>query len=257
MKKEAKYQELSRMFIEKIESGLLLPGERIPSENELMATHRISNTTARKVLLDLEIKGYANRIKGKGTYVLNRSEDKHLTRVLGSFTAMKGNFSDNLIKEGFTPKNVIIEKTIYESGLSVNINGRNFIMEGRYVKIRRLRYADELLLKDETRYLSLDLCPRINVVDLNNRSLIGLYENVYKLKIGEGHQTLGVSIIYPEDMDTYFENSSPIPIYIIDRVILCDNGKPVEIEHSYYRGDKYKFTVNSRPELITALHDNE
>ena len=80
--KYPKYLEISKAIIAKIESGELLPGDKVPSENELINMYKISNTTARKSLLEVELQGWASRIKGKGTFVLNRSEDKHLTRML-------------------------------------------------------------------------------------------------------------------------------------------------------------------------------
>ena len=99
---DPKYQEISKEIIRKIESGELRPGDKVPSENELIKTYEISNTTARKSLLEVEIKGWATRVKGKGTFVLNRFEDKHLTRVLKSFEANRESFNDNLVKECFT-----------------------------------------------------------------------------------------------------------------------------------------------------------
>jgi GntR family transcriptional regulator len=146
-------------FINKIESGTFQAGDKIPSENELIKQYNISNTTARKCLQEIELQGWANRIKGKGTFVLNRSVDRHITRVLGVFDAVKESFNDRLIREGFTPKNIVLEKTILLEGISSNINNRHCIMEGPVLKIHRLRYADDVLLKDETKYISMTLCP--------------------------------------------------------------------------------------------------
>ena len=89
LKVNPKYISISREIIRKIESGELLPGDKVPSENELIKKYSVSNTTARKSLLEVEMKGWAKRIKGKGTFVLNRSEDRRLTRILGSFNAMR------------------------------------------------------------------------------------------------------------------------------------------------------------------------
>ena len=170
-----KYTAISKELIQKIESGEFLPGDKIPSENDLIKMYAISNTTARKSLLELELQGWANRIKGKGTFVLNRSEDKHLTRVLGSFNAMKESFNNNLLREGFTPKNILLEKTVFENGISSNINNRHYIIEGPVLKIHRLRYGNDILLKDETRYISMSICPKINRLDLD-QPLISIYE---------------------------------------------------------------------------------
>ena len=130
--KYPKYLEISKAIIAKIESGELLPGDKVPSENELINMYKISNTTARKSLLEVELQGWASRIKGKGTFVLNRSEDKHLTRMLGSFHAIKESFNENLIKEGFTPKNVTLEKTIIDNGISIISMGKIILSKGKF-----------------------------------------------------------------------------------------------------------------------------
>ena len=47
-----KYISISKELIQKIESGEYQPGDKIPSENELIEMYSVSNTTARKSLLD-------------------------------------------------------------------------------------------------------------------------------------------------------------------------------------------------------------
>jgi GntR family transcriptional regulator len=79
-----KFQTISDEVIEKIKTGELQPGDKIPSENELIKNYNVSNTTARKSLLEIENRGWAKRIKGKGTFVLNRTVGHHLIRTLGS-----------------------------------------------------------------------------------------------------------------------------------------------------------------------------
>ncbi|MBL7969510.1 MAG: GntR family transcriptional regulator [Prolixibacteraceae bacterium] len=244
-----KYQEISKEIIRKIESGELRPGDKVPSENELIKTYKISNTTARKSLLEVEIKGWATRVKGKGTFVLNRFEDKHLTRVLGSFEAIRESFNDNLVKEGFTPRNIILEKTIIENGISLNINGRHCIIEGPVLKIHRLRFADETLLKDETRFISMKICPKINLVDLD-QSLLKIYEEKYNLKLKEVQRTLGTQIVQPEETNNYFENLIPLAVFRLDGAIMAADGRIVELEKSFYHGDKYKFSVTAKPQFF-------
>jgi GntR family transcriptional regulator len=245
----SKYQEISKIIISKIETGELQAGDKVPSENELIKTYKISNTTARKSLLEVELKGWANRIKGKGTFVLNRSEDKHLTRILGSFNAVKESFNDNLIKEGFTPKNIILEKTILENGFSSKVNGRHFIIEGSVLKIHRLRYANDLLLKDEIRYVSMTICPKINVLDLD-QAFLKIYEDKYHLKLQQVQRTLGTTIMNPGEPNNYFEEEIPIAVFIIDGVVMDNGGRVIEIEKSLYRGDKYKFSISAKPLLF-------
>ncbi len=242
---KAKFIALSETIINKIKTGELQPGDQIPSENELIKTFNISNTTARKILLEIESKGWARRIKGKGTYVLNRTEDHHLLRTLGSIYATRRGFHDSLIAEGFTPKNIVLEKTILPDGISSEINGRHFIIEGPVLKLHQLRYADELLIKDEVKYISLTLCPKINKIP-TEVSYFKVYENSYHLKINEVQQTLGVKILGPNT--TNFDLDKPTPVFMLDSAVICTGDKIVEIEQSLYHGDKYKFAVIASPE---------
>jgi|TARA_B110000908_G_scaffold67775_1_gene81886 GntR family transcriptional regulator len=246
------YISISKEIINKIESGTFQAGDKIPSENELIKQYNISNTTARKCLQEIELQGWANRIKGKGTFVLNRSVDRHITRVLGVFDAVKESFNDRLIREGFTPKNIVLEKTILLEGISSNINNRHCIMEGPVLKIHRLRYADDVLLKDETKYISMTLCPKINMQDLYIGSLISLYEKKYQLKLKNVERTIGCTIFNPQDPKNYFKNDIPKAIFILNGAIFLQDNKIVEIENSYYNGDKYKFTTIVKPQLING-----
>lgn len=244
---KSKFIEISDRIIEKIKTGELKPGDKIPSENELIKNYTISNTTARKILLEIESKGWARRIKGKGTYVLNRTVDHHLIRTLGSIYATRRGFHDSLIAEGFTPKNIVLEKTVLPDGISSEIGGKHFIIDGPVLKIHQLRYADELIIKDEVKYISLSLCPKINKMP-TEISYFKVYENTYHLKIDEVQQTLSVEILPPNTTENNFELSKPIPAFVLDSAVVCSGDQVVEIERSYYRGDKYKFAISANPE---------
>lgn len=87
-----KYFQISRDIISRIQSRDLLPGGRVPSENEIIEQHKVSNTTARKALQEIERSGWATRIKGKGTYVRDNRVDRSATRILG--------FTRNMLEAG-------------------------------------------------------------------------------------------------------------------------------------------------------------
>jgi len=244
---KAKFITISEAIIDKIKTGELLPGDKVPSENELIKAYNISNTTARKSLLEAESKGWVKRIKGKGTYVLNRTAEHSLLRKLGSIDATRRGFNEGLKAEGFNPKNIIVEKIILKEGISADIIGKHFIIDGPVLKIHQLRYADDDLLKDETRYISLTLCPKIDRLS-HEISFFKTYEDDYHLKIHDIEQTLSVQIMDPDNANNNFDNLSPIPVFILDSAVIASDQKIIEIERSFYRGDKYKFAIVARPE---------
>ncbi|GAB2792681.1 phosphonate metabolism transcriptional regulator PhnF [Rhabdobacter roseus] len=242
-----KFISISENIIERIKSGELQPGDQIPSENELIKNFKVSNTTARKSLLDIESKGWARRIKGKGTFVLNRTSDHHLIRTLGSIYATRRGFHESLIAEGFKPKNLVLEKTILQDGISSEIGGKHFIIDGPVLKIHQLRYADDEIIKDEIKYISLTLCPRINKMP-TEISYFKVYESTYHLKIDEVKQTLSVEIMPPHASENNFELTEATAMFILDSAVVCQGHEVVEVERSYYRGDKYKFAIIANPD---------
>ncbi len=247
MTKKSKFITISETIVEKIKGGELQPGDQIPSENELIRDFQVSNTTARKSLLDLESNGWVKRIKGKGTYVLNRTPDHHLVRTLGSIYATRRGFHESLLAEGFRPKNLVLEKTILPDGISSEIGGKHFIIDGPVLKIHQLRYADEEIIKDELKYVSLRLCPNINRMP-TEISYFKTYESTYQLKIEEVKQTLSVEIVQPEALENNFELKKATPMFILDSAVVCTQSHVVELERSFYRGDKYKFAIIANPE---------
>lgn len=63
------YQQLMQTVRRRIESGQLKPGEKAPSESDLIAEFRVSSTTARRCLNELATAGLVRRVQGKGTFV--------------------------------------------------------------------------------------------------------------------------------------------------------------------------------------------
>lgn len=242
-----KFVTISEIIIEKIKSGELLPGDKVPSENDLIKTYEVSNTTARKSLLEIESQGWAKRIKGKGTFVLNRTVEHQLTRTLGSIDSTRKGFHESLKAEGFTPKNILVEKTILHDGISSDIIGKHFIINGPVLKIHQLRYADDILMKDEVRYISLNMCPKIDRLS-TEISYFKVYEKDYKIKIKDVKQTLSVEILQPSHKENNFELKHPLPVFILDSAIIAENNQVIELERSYYNGEKYKFAVIAHPQ---------
>ncbi|WP_135549902.1 GntR family transcriptional regulator [Paenibacillus cymbidii] len=68
-KQVPKYRMLKRELLASIDKGELMPGELMPSENELAERHGLSRQTVRQTFGELEREGRLHRVKGKGTFV--------------------------------------------------------------------------------------------------------------------------------------------------------------------------------------------
>ncbi|MFF3911219.1 GntR family transcriptional regulator [Streptomyces sp. NPDC001848] len=65
----AKYLEIADDFKRRIRKGKLTPGEKLPSETELMETHGVSRTVARQAISRLREDGFVISHQGKGSFV--------------------------------------------------------------------------------------------------------------------------------------------------------------------------------------------
>ncbi|MBB5933524.1 GntR family transcriptional regulator [Streptomyces zagrosensis] len=66
---QLKYQRIAETLKAAIATGEYGPGDRLPGENELMATHQVARMTARQALGVLRSEGIAEARKGAGVFV--------------------------------------------------------------------------------------------------------------------------------------------------------------------------------------------
>ena len=232
-----KYYTIARDIIEKIREGELLPGMQVPSENEIIQQYKVSNTTARKALQEIDNGGWATKIKGKGTYVRKQSVVRSVDRILS--------FTDNMLELGYSPSTQLLFKGILEEGYAASINGRKYTMKGPVYKVHRLRFADEIPMMLEVRYISIKLCPGIIDEELSG-SLYEIYKQKYGLALKEVHQMLSTFMI-DSGVGEFFNLQQSIPGILVDGVTFCGREIILEMEKSIYRGDRYSFAVRARP----------
>ena len=70
--KQLKYSKLMEDLREKMVSGEIQAGDRLPSENELSAQYQVSRQTVRKALSVLQNEGYIYAEHGRGTFCSER-----------------------------------------------------------------------------------------------------------------------------------------------------------------------------------------
>lgn len=230
-----KYRQISDDIIKAIKRGKLCPGMKTPSENDIMDSYSVSNTTARKALQHLEHGGWAKRVKGKGTFVQNRQVLRRANKILS--------FTKNMLEAGYRPKTQVILQEIRGEGVETVVGGRKYSIPGPVFLLKRLRFGDDTPMLLETRYISTALCPGMLEKDCTG-SLYDLYWNTYGLEMTEILQSLH-PVIIDEETNSYFRQELPAPALQIDGVTFCGKEIILEIEYSIYRGDTYSFTISA------------
>lgn len=78
------YEEVVRQITSKIEDGILRPGERLPTERELVSQLGVSRTSVREALRALELMGMIESKVKEGTFVKRIGLDGALLRYSNS-----------------------------------------------------------------------------------------------------------------------------------------------------------------------------
>lgn len=238
-----KYLNISLQVISQIKNGELRAGMPIPSENEIRRRYGVSTTTARKVLQEIEMRGLALRIKGKGTIVKNLADHPLIERKLGALESTRLGFDANMIKEGFIPSINYLEKKVVHEDIFFETNRQKFTLLPPVLKIRRLRLSDNVVLKDETRYVSLNICKGFDQLCFEDySSFLNIYESHYHFKISDVKQVLLSSLMSKKDCEL-FEEETVKSMFILKGATFIGRNILCEIEESKYHGDKYRFLI--------------
>ena len=81
-----KYFTLMEELKEKIISGRIQPGEKLPSENQFTVQYSLSRHTVRKALSLLEQEGYIEACHGKGTFCSEKMRHMKKSRNIAVVT---------------------------------------------------------------------------------------------------------------------------------------------------------------------------
>ncbi len=237
-----KYFQITRDIVSQIQSGRLLPGSPVASENEIIEKYRVSNTTARKALHELEKEGWVTRMKGKGTFVRDFTVLRTINRIFG--------FTKNMLEAGRKPATKLIGFHLRDDDHTQTINGRDFTLKAPICEIVRIRYADGIPMMKETRYLSLGLCPDIHKKNLE-QSLYDVFEREYGIHLTEINQMVSAVILEKEELK-HFNLTNPVPAFRVEGASFCGRNLIIEMEDAVYRGDMYRFAAKANPQREAA-----
>lgn len=219
----------------RIQRGELKPGSPVPSENDLIETYKVSNTTARRVLHELETGNWVTRVKGKGTFVRDYAVVRSIDRIFG--------FTRNMLEAGRKPTTRLLGFHLRDADHHQTINGRPHTLKGPHCEIERLRLADGIPMMLETRYLSLSLCPDIHHRDLEG-SLYDIFIRDYGIRLTEINQMLSAMQLEGAALKP-FGLAAAVPAFRVEGASFCGKDVIVEMENSIYRGDMYRFAARA------------
>lgn len=231
------YYQLENVLREKIISGNFEPGDRIPTELELIEEYGVSRITVRQALQALAEEGLIERKQGRGTVVAARKSRK---RKFSGIIHLTGSL-DELIKMGMdTPVKVLemnrVEADQHEAELLELKPGTPIY------RLKRLRMNDGKPFGLIVNYLPEEIGAAMTMAELSSGALLHTMETKLGLRLDNAIQQ-----IHAELADPYVAKLLDVRVgtalLSIERTVYTDQKRPVEYVHTLYRSDLYGYSV--------------
>lgn len=175
------YQKLENTIIKLIESQVLLPGDKLPSETKLHQDYQISRITIRRALKDLETSGYIETFQGKGSFVKKRDHEvggMHYFNVYEAIKEMGGQANVKLVSF-----RLIVDDSLQSVRKKLKINDDDYVYQIKYVTT-----CDDQPVFFDSVYLPYLRYPQIYQSELVNSWLMTLLKHKYNFS-GKFHTT--------------------------------------------------------------------
>lgn len=227
--RQPKYQRIADALREAIQAGEYGPGDRLPGENDLMATYDVARMTARQALGVLQNEGLVESRKGAGVFVrdfkpLRRRGIQRLSRdQWGSGRSIWSADIDNrsLVVDQVEVSEVEAPERIAQvldisTGAPTCVRSRRFVLDGKPVLV-------------STSYLPADLVAG-SAITQEDTGPGGTYARLAELGYKPVHFREEIRCRMPSQGEASRLNlSMGTPVIMICRTAFADEGRPVEI----------------------------
>ena len=233
----AAYVQIEEELAERIRTGMLRPGDRIPPERELAEQMEVSRMTVRQALGRLADRGLLVRERGRGTFV---SEPK----LIQSLSRLNG-FYDQMVSQGILPSSRLLsgEQVLASAAVAQLLDLR--IAEPLY-KVVRLRLGGGVPLALETSFFPARHVPGLLDYDLERHSIYRLMER-YDARPVRATQSLEPVPARDQEAEA-LEVPVGSPLMLVERIAWDALDRPVEYAKDIYRGDRSRFVAELRLE---------
>ena len=229
------YKQIQHLIRYRIANGEYQPGTQIPSENELCRQLNVSRITLREALRELVRDHLLVKVQGKGTFVA-LNPPKRLVAV--KYTG----FMEDLIER--VRRMTVTEADISRVAATTEMKATLGLApsETEVFLVKRVRYVDNEPFSFTLNYLPAVIGSRIRSKDLFALPLNQILQEDLKIAIVRARETVEAA---PADAEVAQKLGIPLlfPVMHMKRVMYTTNDKPLELVETYYRADKYHYTV--------------
>jgi GntR family transcriptional regulator len=227
------YQQVHMDLLNLLQSGTLQPGDMLPTEKKLSDAYHIGRQTLREAVARLVNENLLERTQGRGTIVL--AGQNRLKFFLDR------SFAQQMIEMGVTPRSEVlrISRQIIDETSPSSLLRK---MGSNSLELIRLRFGDNTPIGVQYTTIITDACPSLGDDNFEIESLYSLLLTKYRLPITRIDQVVRATLA-DEWHKSLLRISGTAPLLLVNTTAYLDNGEPIEASTSYYKADKYEFSI--------------
>lgn len=223
------YRQLYTILRREIMHGVWKPGQRMPSEAELIVAYGVSRITVRQAFDLLVNDGLVYRRRGSGTYVSVPLIEHGLNRIIS--------FSEDMQRRGLHPGTQVIAAHLEPASEEIAV--RLDIEPGTELAVlERLRLADGEPMSVEKSHLIYNQCHGLLDIDFSTTLLHEALRDRYGIRLTRANQAVR-AVAADKVMAGRLRVHTGAPLFYIERVSFRQAGIPIEFLQIYHRGDRY------------------
>lgn len=222
------------MIQTQIASGVMHPGDRVPSERELSDRFGMSRMTARQALLELVREGFLYREQGRGTFVAHRKVNQGLLGVTS--------FTDDMRARGVEPASRGLEQRLELADQEAR-DHLELDLGAMVVRLKRLRLGDDRPMALEEAVLPADVVPGLEEQSLDGDFSLYAWLRERNIFFQRARQTLEAVLANGEQAELLGVLVGA-PLLLLERLSYGQDGQPLEFVRAHYRADRFKFFVD-------------
>ncbi|AVM68306.1 hypothetical protein C3V36_02995 [Lachnospiraceae bacterium oral taxon 500] len=225
------YLQLKNQIKKDIRTGVLEPGEKIPSETQMQKDYEMSRVTVRNALAELESEGYIFKVHGKGSFVAH-SDMLRLPIGVTSFT------------EDAKIQNVELKTIVLETGLKrvkSKLDKEFFRLrdDDQIMVVKRIRCVNGIPISVEENHFMASL-NKLEAEDLTQSLYEILMMKYHMIPSNKGRRSVKISYA-TEEIARYLDLSLGTPVIESEMCVFDLNGDPIHTVKDIVRGDNDRF----------------